>query len=31
MENVGTFYDRLEYIIAIWYLLWTFGYFVVIW
>jgi hypothetical protein len=25
MENVGIFYDHLEYIIAIWYNLWTFG------
>jgi hypothetical protein len=25
MENVGTFYDRLEYFTTIWYILWTFG------
>jgi hypothetical protein len=30
MENVGMFYDRLEYITAIWYILWPFGNFVVI-
>jgi hypothetical protein len=25
MENVGMFYDHLEYFTAIWYNLWTFG------
>jgi hypothetical protein len=25
MENVGIFYDRLEYFTAIWYNLWPFG------
>jgi hypothetical protein len=30
-ENVGIFYAHLEYITAIWYILWSFGYFVVIW
>jgi hypothetical protein len=29
MENVGIFYDHLEYIIAIWYNLWPFC--IVIW
>jgi hypothetical protein len=31
MENVGIFYAHLEYIIDIWYALWSFGNFVVIW
>jgi hypothetical protein len=30
MENVGIFYAHLEYITAIWYILWSFGNFVVI-
>jgi hypothetical protein len=25
MENVGIFYAHLEYIMAIWYILWQFG------
>jgi hypothetical protein len=25
MENVGIFYARLEYMPAIWYILWLFG------
>jgi hypothetical protein len=25
MENVGIFYDHLEYFMAIWYNLWQFG------
>jgi hypothetical protein len=25
MENVGIFYGHLEYVLAIWYILWTFG------
>jgi hypothetical protein len=25
MENVGTFYDHLEYLTAIWHVLWPFG------
>jgi hypothetical protein len=31
MENVGTFYDHVEYITAIRYILWTLGNLVVIW
>jgi hypothetical protein len=31
MENVGIFYGHLEYISAIRYILWPFGYLVVIW
>jgi hypothetical protein len=31
MENVGTFYGHLEYITAIWYILWPFGILVVNW
>jgi hypothetical protein len=31
MENTGTFYGRLEYFTAIWYILWSFGNVVVIW
>jgi hypothetical protein len=30
MENVGIFYDLLEYITAIWYTLWSLGNFVAI-
>jgi hypothetical protein len=30
MENVGIFYVQVEYITAIWYILWSFGKFVVI-
>jgi hypothetical protein len=29
MENVGLFYAHLEYAMAIWYILWSFGNFVV--
>jgi hypothetical protein len=31
MEKVGIFYGRLEYITAIWYILWPFGNLVAIW
>jgi hypothetical protein len=31
MENAGIFYPPLEYITAVWYILWSFGTFVVIW
>jgi hypothetical protein len=31
MENVGIVYDNLEYIPAIWYILWPCGNLVVIW
>jgi hypothetical protein len=31
MENVGIFNGYLEYITAIWYILWTFGVLMVIW
>jgi hypothetical protein len=31
MENVGMFYGHLEYIMALWCILWPFGYLVVIW
>jgi hypothetical protein len=31
MVNVGIFNAHLEYVIAIWYILWSFGSFVVIW
>jgi hypothetical protein len=31
MENVGTFYAHLEYIMAIWYISGPFGNLVVIW
>jgi hypothetical protein len=30
MENIGIFYAQLEYITAIWYILWSFGNFVLI-
>jgi hypothetical protein len=31
MEKVGIFFDHLEYITAIWYILWPFGNLVAIW
>jgi hypothetical protein len=31
MEKVGTFFGRLEYITATWYILWPFGILVAIW
>jgi hypothetical protein len=31
MENVGMLWGNLEYITAIWYILWPFGNLVVIW
>jgi hypothetical protein len=31
MEKVGIFYDHLEYIRAIWYILWSFGKLEAIW
>jgi hypothetical protein len=31
MENICIFHAHLEYISAIWYILWPFGNFVVIW
>jgi hypothetical protein len=31
MEMVGTFWGHLEYIAAIWYILWQFGNLVAIW
>jgi hypothetical protein len=31
MENVGMFYDPLEYIVAFWYILWPIGNVVVFW
>jgi hypothetical protein len=31
MENVGVFYGHLEYFMAIWYTLWSFGHVVIIW
>jgi hypothetical protein len=27
MENVGMFYDHLEYFMDVWYILWAFGIF----
>jgi hypothetical protein len=31
MENVGIFYDLLEYFTVIWYILWQFGIFFPFW
>jgi hypothetical protein len=31
MENVGIFYAKLKYVMAICYIFWSFGNFVVIW
>jgi hypothetical protein len=31
MENIGTFYGRLEYFTTIWYILWPLGNLEVIW
>jgi hypothetical protein len=31
MENVGLFYDHLEYLMAIWYNFWPFGIFFPFW
>jgi hypothetical protein len=31
MENISTFYSHLEYIMAIWYILWPLGNLVAVW
>jgi hypothetical protein len=31
MQNIGIFYGNMEYILAIWYIIWPFGNLVVFW